>query len=446
MSGGILQLAADTPNSLNVEVQHINTTNITNNLLPNIATEIFANIMQKLNNNTYKINQQRYSDIILPEYLVFEFVDNISVDDFMDVVIKDTSFRVEIGGHQIWNIPLYLCANLNKPKKIGNKKISLKLSFDMLISGIDVVALQLYEINYYLNNINYLQYNDLENISVVVKGTYIDTPIRQQIAQQPHETLIQQIQYKGEEIHTSLYMVGLNFNNLTKGYFIEGNIDLITNFELLLNGHIRWKYDETLLSLYAKRISDNLIYIPFNTDNLDNYKLPAEDRTSYIGSLNSSRIDNTVMNFIFSENYHYQGGNQIKIYALSAEKFRYGYTNGGGSGLGTAMLSNGSDYININNNINNNIITTSTQIHEISSLDEWEIINKLINLDRNNECPISLSPFNDNDKYCMCSTCNCNFSYDAFKDWIIEAPHKVCPTCRSQWTELVVYVNNESNI
>ena len=67
--------------------------------------------------------------------------------------------------------------------------------------------------------------------------------------------------------------------------------------------------------------------------------------------------------------------------------------------------------------------------------------NKLINLDKNSECPINLAPFNDNDKYCVCSSCQCNFGYDAFKVWIVDAPNKSCPVCRSEWTNFIVYVN-----
>ena len=269
-----------------------------------------------------------------------------------------------------------LCANLNELKKIGNKKISLKLPFDTLIESIDIIALQHSDCSYHITNLNDLANNQIQELSVIVKSIFIgDNHIRQTLAQQPHQALIQQIQYNGaEEINNNNVTISTNFNYLTKGYFIEGNIDLISEFELCLNGHTRWRYNDTLLNLYAKRISNNLLYVPFNGD-VDNYLKPASDRTSYVGALNSSGIDQTHMKFRFSENYSFQDSNKIKIYALSAHKLAYH--------SGFAVLQNGVPQNNQNQNqnqetVNNPVFgiqmpTLISETPEIPDPEEWEV-------------------------------------------------------------------------
>lgn len=65
---------------LNTTVNHINTTNITNNQIPNVSFEFVECQMDKMNNNTYRYNQIRFSDTLQPQHLVFKFDNNISVE------------------------------------------------------------------------------------------------------------------------------------------------------------------------------------------------------------------------------------------------------------------------------------------------------------------------------------------------------------------------------
>ena len=71
----------------------------------------------------------------------------------------------------------------------------------------------------------------------------------------------------------------------------------------------------------------------------------------------------------------------------------------------------------------------------------WPIINKLIDLTKNNECPISYNKFDDNCLYCICDTCNYNIDYENLKQWFDGKTIKTCPMCRNTWTKFIIYKN-----
>ena len=74
-------------------------------------------------------------------------------------------------------------------------------------------------------------------------------------------------------------------------------------------------------------------------------------------------------------------------------------------------------------------------------LQPWKIVNKLLDLDKDNICPISYKKIELNDNYCTCSTCSNSFKADALIKWVKK--NKPCPMCRSLWTETnyIIYNN-----
>ena len=118
-------------------------------------------------------------------------------------------------------------------------------------------------------------------------------------------------------------MFHLNFSHCVKGYFIEcDKLDTITNFRLMLNGHDRFTYDQTMLHLVGQRISPNLMYLPFMNGN--DYKNMS--RESYVGSCNHSRIDQVKVLLTFA---NVQGNVKLKFHALYFNILRYASGNGG---------------------------------------------------------------------------------------------------------------------
>ena len=75
---------------------------------------------------------------------------------------------------------------------------------------------------------------------------------------------------------------------------------------------------------------------------------------------------------------------------------------------------------------------------------KWKYVNKIINLTKNNECPISFIKFESGCKYCVCTTCKYNINADILEKCFAEG-NECCPMCRSEWTDFTIYINNFDN-
>lgn len=92
-----------------------------------------------------------------------------------------------------------------------------------------------------------------------------------------------------------------------------------------------------------------------------------------------------------------------------------------------------------------NIQTTfydSPSNKKLSNYLVWSNLNKLIDLDKNDECPIIYIQFEPNCTYCICQTCKYNFDYESLKKiFNLNNTNKTCPMCRSLWTNYIIYNN-----
>ena len=70
---------------------------------------------------------------------------------------------------------------------------------------------------------------------------------------------------------------------------------------------------------------------------------------------------------------------------------------------------------------------------------DWCIISKPLNSLKNTECPITLSPIELNETYCVCDVCMYNFLNDVLKTALKNKYE--CPMCRSKWTNTYSYIN-----
>ncbi len=85
----------------------------------------------------------------------------------------------------------------------------------------------------------------------------------------------------------------LEFNGVTRGYFINGDIDNLENVTLLFNGHERWNYDKLMLRILGTRVSDKMIYLSFDG-------LHYAAKSDGYSVLNCSWIDNQTIKLTFS--------------------------------------------------------------------------------------------------------------------------------------------------
>ena len=104
----------------------------------------------------------------------------------------------------------------------------------------------------------------------------------------PKHMFLQNIQtHRANTNNQPIVNITLNHSFITKGFFIGGNLDSISNLKLTLNGHDRFDYNEILLQTICIKINDGLFYIPLDIN--EAYDTCTE--LSYKSSLNLSRID-----------------------------------------------------------------------------------------------------------------------------------------------------------
>ena len=151
-----------------------------------------------------------------------------------------TSFGLIIQDIDVYEYDLNLLINFDEIVKINNKfiiKIPEFLNFDIKLIGFGshpiVIA--------YIKNISEL----IINKYILVEYCFLATELRKEIASNQHELCPQKIELLKYIINTNNDNVkNLNlrfYNYCTKGYFIETDVNKITNIKLTLNNnHVRY--------------------------------------------------------------------------------------------------------------------------------------------------------------------------------------------------------------
>jgi hypothetical protein len=181
-------------------------------LASNLATEYFT---EDFINNSLEI--VRHCDTKCPEYLEIELSPNIDGDNFKQICHK-VCFELEIGGQRLLNIPLRFMINLNG-FELSDNKYYIKIPFEMFFDDIKLICLQYHLVKIRLTNAE----NYFRMCRLISKGIYYSDEIRRNIAQNSHNSIVQQlssieINYSNERNDFSIYT---EFNGIHKGFFIE---------------------------------------------------------------------------------------------------------------------------------------------------------------------------------------------------------------------------------
>jgi hypothetical protein len=110
-----------------------------------------------------------------------------------------------------------------------------------------------------------------------------------------------------------------------------------------------------------------------------------------------------------------------------------------------ALVASGHPYIHDNPLFFAQQFSANLNMYPVNQINDniflGPILNKIINLEKNDECPISNISFIPNCTYCICSTCKYNIDADTLKE-CFKFNDKKCPMCRSEWTDFNIYKNN----
>lgn len=343
---------------------------------------------------------------------------SIETDNTIDEVFnKINFFSLEIGGSKIIKIPSGILRLISVTERIGNVWL-LKLNLEPFISSdLPLVALTFHIVYVVLefNNIN-----QINNSKLLMEFKYLDFQSRRNLLQEPLGIPIQQINGSVQEFNerNNVYM-RLNFNQLSKGYFIKGDIDHLDRLTLKLNNIERYSYDRVMLNYVGKRVAQDVIFIPFN----QNIDWKQRTNETYIGGLNQSRVENIQLRAEFSRPV-----SSIGVYSLTLNGFRIVH------GLSNLRFENRGDIQLIEN-----FVPFNPPPPAQTPVIIWQIQNKPINPDKK-FCAIAHDEIEDNAEYCECHNCHNCYTAENLKE-MFKTLEKKCPLCRENWINWIIYKN-----
>lgn len=420
-------------------------------------------------NNELNINNPPIFDKINPECLIL----NINNDFHSSLIVFQTyisplTLNFSIDNRNILKIPLSLLWNLNQPEIIDNK-LYLKIPFDMFFGDINLCGLRNYDIKFSID------YSNIHLAGNYNMNIYHAQPMNFALLCRTHSidqrelrfyldvsnNSIQQISsiqiHSLNNINSDEFRIRTNrFRGFIKGFFIEATLvsQYLQEIKFYTNQFIRFHYDAYLIRQKCVKISDDMIYFPFNPQEL----FSNNTNNSYRGSINFDGIESHFLNLKFLHRRQ-----KVRIYVLSKNNYsqRDNIFN-----IQTMYTS-----LNLYEDFNTHPLTPidhliqpfiqqqhgnlldTGPVYDISLNDIpyiSQVLNRKIGEDDHNTCPIQQSEIQENERYMLCSSCqNCYNEY-AIISWFVSCNTYnrtvTCPTCRSLWSDHNVYVNAENEI
>jgi hypothetical protein len=291
--------------------------------------------------------------------------------------------RVSIGpATNILSVPAALIAALGTVDYIGNR-LTVRCDFSMFFDRINLINLTL------SITLNTLSLNYITNVSFLVRGAHHDTDERRQI--DPQQT-IQQINHQTIQslVPAQHFTFEYTLDSVTKGFFIEGGIQDISSVRFTMpNGQDLWNYYATELSTIGRDVGGKYLFVPFN----DQADLRMANPDSFVGGFASPNPVQLTVTY-----------NTMRPRASAH-----------------ALLHN----------------TLVYRGGIASEPNPWTRVERALNPDRSNTCPISYEAITGD--FCECEQCNYAFTATAFQTYAETRHTLICPMCRAPWTTRVIY-------
>lgn len=384
--------------------------------LPPPETQIYKEIPLEQNNVihlTYKSTVPRLGDMFRPKSLIFD-----CEDPLQPIHVKRVC--IEIGGVSHMNVPFSIFKALSKESTAGSKKV-FTLDFTMFIKDVRLICLAFHDVRFVV----YMEsFNNIRGVSICCLYRHLDTEPRRQMAHQQmyydSYQYFQTINCVNQQQLTEYSVNASLFDGISKGYVFEGPIDTLEEITLYINGQEDYKLNQASLPVFSRRISENLVYIPFNQD----YPLETNSFEAYQGAFNHNRVDSARIKIKLSQ----QTNETFKIHSLCLD--RTFYATGMAGPAGTPTLEQTYD-------VSQNV----TIVHPVSGT-IWSTQNKVINPEKA-LCPIEHDDITEGMEYCECSRCNnCYKKTALFTHFHTMPTSKKCPMCREPWSNWVIYTNS----
>ena len=259
----------------------------------------------------YTVPVIRNGSTCILKHLIFKmFDDDLSIDDFKNIM-SNGSYEIIMGGNSIVKIGLDLCMELNKVTKIKN-------TFAVEIPSFIIKKIYLWALIYTIVEFN-LELCTIKTVPIIkdvelsVMYVTYKKEYESYLRSNKFSTFYQNIKVAGfGNVDKNYSEIVLNTQtDLIKGYFIIGNINNIKSLRLCIDAHDKFDtYDKIQIALYCHKITDKLLYVPYNAKK--NYDEMTED--SFIGATYSSINTKMILEFDDVDN------SKIEIYSIG---FRY---------------------------------------------------------------------------------------------------------------------------
>jgi hypothetical protein len=240
-------------------------------------------------------------------FIAFEMV-TMTVEEFI-ILLSDTTFSLKINDINVFTYEIRFLHHFNPIYKVNNNFIC-KIP--------DFLNVQLYGLLLPSNStISCHLSNTIGKVHLSMEKCWTTKRKEYEMCLHEHKQFFQKIDTLKYHIAQNDLKVdfGLCFNNNdVKGYFIECNIDNIVNIELRIHGGQRFDYSNTMISHHCTKISNTLLYFPFNSNML------YTDNTveSFHGSINNNRV-NTISCIITFAQFE----SKINIHSLGLHMHKY---------------------------------------------------------------------------------------------------------------------------
>lgn len=400
---------------------------------------------------------------LIPETLIFNIANDLSNTlDRLRKIIYSLQLHFSIGTTDILKIPLSVLWGLKEPEIIGNK-LYLSVHFSLFFGEIHMCGLLQQDVNFRIvRNAGSVEY--ITGYHLLFK-TFLTHPNEERRYTDVSNNIIQQlssihvkVDMENPATESNEFRIRTNmFRGSVKGFFIEvSNINDLYEIQFYMNGTTRIDYDMYMIKHMCNIINNNIIYVPFNSD----ITYDTRNQNSYTGSINIDRIDNSFLNLKFSSLK-----NQVYIYALTNNFYNQ---------------RNGSGFLNFVYPLQH--ITQDFSYHTLTPIEDLlrpyrnsmfyheilqdgpefemvlndtytdasgnyisQVLNRPIEDEERNTCPISQLQIQEGERYMLCAGClNCYNEMDLIQWFQNQHGHNrapTCPTCREPWRDFNVYIN-----
>ena len=290
-------------------------TNITNIMNYAVGTKVMP-FSHDRNNNT--LNFSRDYDCYMPHTLVINlYPSQGDQSDESEIIYRvchlfqKMRLVLQISEQTVLQLSLFLLSELNRVE-LHDGKLYIRVPFEAFFNKINMieipystvsfVLLDAQEISNYSNSFSlitkvymhdeyersWISNNNRNNINRNISSS--SSSLVQQIGTLYVKVLLGSIERRSFQIQTNM------LNGSTKGFLIQCSINELTSIKFYINNLLRFDYERYLIQNACIKLSDNLLYMPFNdqTDFLD------KGINTFSGAINLSRLQNSILCLQFS--------------------------------------------------------------------------------------------------------------------------------------------------